>query len=125
MSISSRLTEVLHETFEIPFDDTSRIIIFSDLHRGDNSRADDFAQNESLFVYALQHYLREGFTYIELGDGDELTETPNFPDILRAHKEVFTVMREFYRQGRFHMMFGNHDIIRKLPSEVAKTLFGA
>ena len=123
MSISSRLTEVLHEAIEIPFDDNSRIIIFSDLHRGDNSRADDFAQNESLFVCALQHYLREGFTYIELGDGDELTETPNFQDILRAHKEVFTVMRAFYQQGRFHMIFGNHDIIRKLPSEVAKTLF--
>ncbi len=123
MSISSRLSEVLRSATEIPFDDVSRIIIFSDLHRGDNSRADDFAQNKPLFVHALNHYLREGFTYIELGDGDELTENSNFDDILRAHKEVFLVMREFHQRGRLHLIFGNHDIIRKLPNEVRKTLF--
>jgi UDP-2,3-diacylglucosamine pyrophosphatase LpxH len=122
MSISSRLTEVLRDAAELPFDDSSRIIIFSDLHRGDNSRADDFAPNEALFIHALNYYLREGFSYIELGDGDELTENGNFDDILRAHKEVFLVMREFHKLGRLHLIFGNHDIIRKLPNEVRRTL---
>ena len=123
MSISSRLSEVLRNASELPFDDSSRMIIFSDLHRGDNSRADDFAPNAPIFVDALNYYLREGFTYIELGDGDELTENSNFDDILRAHTNVFLVMREFYLRGRLHLMFGNHDIIRKLPNEVRKTLY--
>ena len=67
-----RLTKVFEAAKRIPFDDSSRIVFFSDCHRGDNGRTDPFARNKELFLHALNHYYREGFTYIEVGDGDDL-----------------------------------------------------
>ncbi len=123
MSVFSRLTEAFEAAAEIPFDDTSRFIFFSDCHRGDNSWADNFARNQSLFFFALEYYHRNGFTYFELGDGDELYENRRFSSIRRAHSHIFWLMREFYRAGRFHLVYGNHDHERSDPRVVAKTLF--
>ena len=80
MSISSRLTAVLTEARKqpIPFDDTSKLIFFSDCHRGDNSWADEFARNQSLYFFALKNYYDQGFTYIEIGDGDDLYKNKHF-----------------------------------------------
>ena len=74
MSISQRLTDVFQSAKELPFDDSSRFILFSDCHRGVNDWADEFANNQGLFFHALERYYAEGFTYIELGDVDELWE---------------------------------------------------
>jgi predicted phosphodiesterase len=123
MSVYTRLTEVFQSAPEIPFDDKSRLVFFSDCHRGDNSWADDFAKNQSLFFYALEYYLEKDFTYFELGDGDELYENKHFADIRSAHSHIFWRLREFYRAGRFHMVYGNHDKERADPKVVAKTLF--
>jgi predicted phosphodiesterase len=98
------------------------LILFSDVHRGDNSWADDFAHNQNLFFFALEHYFKEGFTYIELGDGDELWENKRFTDVRLAHSHVFWQMSEFYRSGRLHMIYGNHDMERSDVSVVAETL---
>ena len=81
MSVSSRLTEVFQSAPEIQFDDTSRLIFFSDCHRGDNSWADNFSKNQNVYFRALEYYFNEGFTYFELGDGDELYENKYFSDI--------------------------------------------
>ena len=72
MSVASRLSEVFESSEKIPFDDSSKFILFSDCHRGDNSWTDDFAQNQNIFFHALNFYYDGGFTYIEVGDGDEL-----------------------------------------------------
>jgi UDP-2,3-diacylglucosamine pyrophosphatase LpxH len=108
---------------EIPFNDSSKIVLFSDCHRGDNSWADDFAHNQSLFYFALEHYYEQGFTCIEIGDSDELHENKRFEDIRRAHSHVFFLMRDFYRDGRLYLIFGNHDIERKDPKVVERTLY--
>jgi predicted phosphodiesterase len=123
MSTFQRLTEVFDQAEEIPFDDSSKIILISDCHRGDNSWADDFAHNQSLFFFALEYYLGNGFTYIELGDGDELYENRHFESIRRAHSHIVWIMREFYRAGRLHLLYGNHDLERKDPDVVARTLY--
>jgi predicted phosphodiesterase len=123
MSVSSRLTEVFQSAPEIPFDDSARLICFSDCHRGDNSWADEFARNQNLFFFALEHYFNEGYTYFELGDGDELYENNHFSDIRSAHSRIFKRMREFYQAGRFHMIYGNHDLERADPKVVENTLF--
>lgn len=94
----------------VPFDDCSRIAFFSDCHRGDNSRADVFARNEALFYRALTHYYREGFTYIEVGDGDELLKNRRFSDIREAHGRIFDLLHRFDRQNRLYLILGNHDI---------------
>ncbi|MGD2157784.1 MAG: hypothetical protein PVG32_13000 [Anaerolineales bacterium] len=123
MSTSTRLTEVLKSALEIPFDDTSKYILFSDCHRGDNSWADDFAHNQSLFFHALTYYLEQGFTYIEVGDGDELFENREFKHIRYAHSHIFWLLRQFHLKNRLYMLYGNHDIERKSQDIVADTLY--
>ena len=123
MSINKRLTEVFESAHEIPFDDSGKFVLFSDIHRGDNSWADDFAHNQTLFFHALNYYYNEGFTYIEVGDVDELWENRDFADIRRAHSHVFWLMRKFHTDQRFHLIWGNHDMERRDPNQVAKTLY--
>jgi UDP-2,3-diacylglucosamine pyrophosphatase LpxH len=123
MSVSSRLTEVFKASKEIAFNDSSKFIFFSDCHRGDNSWADTFARNQNLFSAALTHYYKEGFTYIEIGDGDELWGNRNFSVIRQAHSDVFCLMRKFYLDGRFYMLLGNHDIVKKNTKFVQNNLF--
>jgi UDP-2,3-diacylglucosamine pyrophosphatase LpxH len=105
-----RMTQAFQAAKRILFDDNSRLVFFSDLHRGDNSRADAFAQNEALFIQALQHYYRRGFTYVEVGDGDELWQNRRLSDIKRAHRRTFDALHAFAAEDRLHMLFGNHDI---------------
>lgn len=122
MSTSKRLTEVFASAKEIPFDDSSKFALFSDCHRGDNSWADDFAHNQSLFFHALNQYYKEGFTYIEVGDADELWENKRLADIRRAHSHVFWLMGKFYKEERLYLIQGNHDMERKAPRIVRETL---
>jgi len=120
---SERLSEVFEAAPVIEFDDRDRFIIFSDCHRGDASWKDDYAHNRNLHLHALTYYLEKGFTYIELGDGDELFENKHFEDIRYAHSSVFRKMKEFYDEGRLLMVHGNHDIERRDPEVVAEQLF--
>jgi UDP-2,3-diacylglucosamine pyrophosphatase LpxH len=113
-----RLNAAYEAAVELPFDDSSRYIFFSDCHRGDNSRADAFAPNKPLFLHALTHYFREGFTYVEVGDGDEMWKNRRMDDIIRSHPRVFDLLHRFSREGRLHIIVGNHDIgSRKQPTD--------
>jgi len=122
MSAEKRLTKVFNKATEIPFDDSDKFILFSDCHRGDNSWADEFTHNHNLFLYALQDYFSKGFTYIEVGDGDELWENARFEDIRQAHTQVFCQMQKFHREKRLYLIWGNHDIERRNKKIVGKTL---
>lgn len=115
MTVSKRLTEVLFSSPKIPFDDYSRFIIMSDCHRGDGGWGDNFSDNQHLFMAALQYYYERGFTYIELGDGDELWENRKIDRIISTHNDVFWLLSQFYRNDRFYMIYGNHDIVKKDP----------
>ena len=118
MSSQSRLDRAYREARVIPFDDRSRLILFSDCHRGDNSFADDFANNRNIYYHALKHYHREGFTYLELGDGDELWENLSFESIFEAHKNIYQLLKLFHQEGRLYRLWGNHDMIYKDPKYV-------
>ncbi len=111
-----RMTQVLRSAQRVLFDDDSRLIFFSDLHRGDNSRSDAFAQNESLFLQALRHYYDEGFTYVEVGDGDELWQNRRLSAVKEAHGRTFDLLHAFANDNRLHMLFGNHDIRSSEPN---------
>ena len=112
MSAEKRLTKVFNKATEIPFDDSDKFILFSDCHRGDDSWADEFSHNHNLFLHALQDYFSRGFTYIEVGDGDELWENQRFKDIRQAHPEIFRQMKHFHQEKRLYLIWGNHDIDR-------------
>lgn len=115
MSINSRLSQVFSSSIRIPFDDYSRFIIMSDCHRGDASYSDNFSNNQNIFFAALLYYFERGFTYIELGDGDELWENRDINSIISSHSDAFWLMSQFYKEGRFYMLYGNHDIVKKDP----------
>ncbi|WP_178986726.1 metallophosphoesterase family protein [Winogradskyella helgolandensis] len=122
MSSKTRLDRAYNTAKRLKFDDTSKIILFSDCHRGDNSFADDFANNRNIYFHALRHYFLEGFSYCELGDGDELWENLSFESIFSAHKNVYMLMKQFHDENRLHMIWGNHDMVYRDPKYVEKHL---
>lgn len=121
MSADYRITRAFKQAKKLPLNQQSKYILFSDCHRGDNSFADDFAHNRKVYLHALSQYLQEGFTYIELGDGDELWEN-NFKKILKANKDVFLLLKEFHDSNRLHFIWGNHDMDYKNPRHIEKNL---
>lgn len=122
LSTKSRLNRAYNEAIRIPFNDNSKFILFSDCHRGDNSFADDFANNRNIYFHALKHYYNEGFHYCELGDGDELWENLSFTSLLHAHKNVYLLMKQFHDEERLHMIWGNHDMVYRKQDYVDKYL---
>ncbi|AXT62281.1 serine/threonine protein phosphatase [Aquimarina sp. AD10] len=123
MSSQSRLDRAYKNAKVIAFDDTSKFVLFSDCHRGDNSFADEFANNRNIYFHALKHYYNEGFTYCELGDGDELWENLNFDVVFRSHKNVYELLQLFYNGNRLAMIWGNHDMVYRNPKYVKKHLY--
>jgi predicted phosphodiesterase len=121
-SSKKRLDKAFKNAKTINFDDSSKFILFSDCHRGDNSFADDFANNRNIYFHALKHYYAEGFQYCEIGDGDELWENLSFQPIFEAHKNVYLLMKLFHEQNRLHMIWGNHDMVYRDPNFVEKHL---
>lgn len=123
MSSSSRISSAYKNARRISFNDASQFVIFSDCHRGDNSFADEFANNRNIYFHALKHYYQEGYTYCELGDGDELWENREFKSVLEAHKNVFELMRLFFNEGRLFRLVGNHDMVYKRQRFIEKHLY--
>ncbi len=121
-SARKRLDKAYNEAKCVPFDDNSKFILFSDCHRGDNSFADDFANNRNIYFHALNHYYNEGYSYLELGDGDELWENLSFQSIFYAHKNVYMLMKQFHDQGRLYMIWGNHDMVYRNKNYIKKHL---
>lgn len=121
-SSKKRLDSAYSNAKIIDFDNDSKLILFSDCHRGDNSFADDFANNRNIYFHALKHYYNEGFQYFELGDGDELWENIKFESILHAHKNVFKLMKRFHDENKLHMIWGNHDMVYRDTKYVRKHL---
>lgn len=115
MSVNKRLSQVLSSSPRIPFNNYSRFIIMSDCHRGDGGWADNFSYNQNIFFAALQYYYERDFTYIELGDGDELWENRSIDDIIDTHSDAFWLMSQFYKSNRFYMLYGNHDMVKMDP----------
>lgn len=113
MDALRRISRVFDAAEQIIFDDSSKIVLMSDCHRGDGSWADDFLRNQNLYFAALTHYYNSSFTYIEIGDGDELWENRSFFDIKQIHSNVFWLLSKFYYEGRLHMIYGNHDMVKK------------
>jgi UDP-2,3-diacylglucosamine pyrophosphatase LpxH len=110
MFTDKRLTQAFKKARVEYFDENSRYIFFSDCHRGDDSMSDEFARNQQLFIHALDYYYNNGYTYIEVGDGDELWEYPNFKHIRMAHSDVFLELKKFDNEKRLIILYGNHNI---------------
>ncbi|AFM41802.1 hypothetical protein Desaci_2890 [Desulfosporosinus acidiphilus SJ4] len=118
-----RISKIFQDAEKIPFDDSSKIILFSDVHRGDGSWADDFLKNQNLYYAALNHYYHENYSYIEIGDGDELWKNNKLSEIIDVHNDTFNLLSRFYNEGRFYMISGNHDIVKQSNQYVTDNLY--
>jgi predicted phosphodiesterase len=123
MNTQGRLDGAFERAKRISFNDDSKFIFFSDVHRGDNSLADEFAHNQNIYYYALNKYFEDGYTYIEIGDGDELWEHSNFNHIRNAHSDVYLLIKKFFDEDRFIMLYGNHNMQFKHNYYVKKDLY--
>lgn len=123
MNSLNRISKVFKASEKITFDDSSKIVLMSDSHRGDGNWPDDFSKNQNIYYAALTHYYKKGYTYIEIGDGDELWETKNFTEIIHIHIDVFWLLSKFFKEGRLYFIFGNHDIVKKDDSYVRNNLY--
>ena len=61
-----------------------------------------FAQN--FFIYALNQYATQGYTYIEVGDGDELWQNPHFHKVFKAHPRTFDLLHSLYEKKQLYML---------------------
>lgn len=120
MDTDKRLTQAYEDARVEAFNDSSKYIIFSDVHRGDGSHFDEFSKNQVIYRHALEYYFENGYTYIEAGDGDELWENPRVAHIKTAHVHIFSTIKKFHDQNRLIMIYGNHNIYLKNMDYVEK-----
>lgn len=113
MRTDNRLTQAYKNAQIEYFDENSKYIFFSDVHRGDDSVSDEFTRNQNIFLHALNYYYNQGYVYVEAGDGDELWEYPAFKHIRLAHTDIFITLKKFFDDHRFIMLYGNHNIYLK------------
>jgi len=89
--------------------ENSRIIVFSDQHRGAKNGADDFMKAEGSYLAALEYYFQNKFQYISLGDSEELWEN-TLAQVKKNNTITFEAEKKFILQDRFFKIFGNHDL---------------
>lgn len=116
MGYRGRINRAFKNAPVITADENSRFVLFSDCHRGNGTHNDNFLKTQHLYFAALKHYYDNGFTYIELGDGDELWENRSMEQIKEIHSNVFWLLSLFYRENRLYMLYGNHDMEKKFNS---------
>lgn len=113
MSYYSRLYKSFEGALRLPLNYYTKYVLISDCHRGCGTSNDNFLKNQNLYFAALQHYYKRGFTYIELGDGDELWENRSMKQIEETHGDVFWLFSLFQARKRLYLLYGNHDMVKK------------
>jgi predicted phosphodiesterase len=94
----------------VPFNEKKdKFIILSDQHKGARDSADVFAKSAKTYLAALDYYDREMFTYINLGDSEELWGNM-FLSVKKHNKATFENEKRFIKRNAFVKIFGNHDL---------------
>ena len=97
----------------IPFDIYGgKVIIFSDQHKGGRNGADDFVLAEANYLAALDHYDKNGFSLIGLGDCEELWEN-TLGKVKESYPKTFEAEKRFVARRSFVKVLGNHDLYWK------------
>lgn len=118
-----KLDHIYNHAPEIEINHSSRLVFFSDCHRGAGNWGDNFLLNQNIYHAALTYYNRRKFTYVELGDGDELWENKDMQEIWNIHENQFHLLSDFYKEGRCYMIYGNHDKQKRCQDKVCHTVF--
>lgn len=113
--MSKKLDRIFRNSKRMTIDNDTKIVIMSDCHRGIGDNYDNFLKNRNIFESALNYYYNNDFTYIELGDGDDMWEVKNYKEIVEENLNIFKLLKKFYDSNRLIMIYGNHDIEKKYP----------
>jgi UDP-2,3-diacylglucosamine pyrophosphatase LpxH len=112
------------DTITLEYGRGAKYALFSDLHIGDGTPADNFRQNEKTFLDALEYYREGKFSIILLGDVEEFHQF-SMLNISRRYfkkvyqKSVYSALTEFPEKKIFRVI-GNHDIDWALEDPLAK-----
>lgn len=117
-----RIDSVFKEAVVVDGNKHRKMVFFSDCHRGNGSWNDSFLNNKILYQAALNYYNRQNYTYVELGDGDELWENRCIQQISEVHGDVFNQLNGFFHSGRIFVLYGNHDIIKSRKTSCSADL---
>ena len=107
---------------KVKINDDSKIVVVSDVHRGDGTYADSLIGNKNIYFAALSYYYNEGYILIEAGDGDELWKNKNYIDIAYNYDGIFKLLNKFNKEERLHLIYGNHDKQKSNPEYMDKQL---
>ncbi len=97
-----------------------KFIIFSDQHKGNRDNADDFAGNEGNYLKALDYYKKQNFSFINLGDSEELWKYK--PQQVLPNNEKAFAAEAAFQPSNYFKTFGNHDLIWKNKIDVEMLL---
>lgn len=120
MNCRKRLERAYADAVRLPLNAHSRYALISDCHRGVGTAYDNFLKNQHLFDAALRHYVKNGFFYIELGDGEELWENFSQGQIESCYSDLYERFGTLERQGRILRLYGNHNMELKNERLVKK-----
>jgi len=96
---------------------TDNFIVFSDQHKGTKTFDDDFLNNEINYLAALKYYQQQQFSFINLGDTEELWECK--PDkVIAAYESTLKAEAVFQAGDKYYRTFGNHDLLWKNKLDV-------
>ncbi|MBW3467439.1 metallophosphoesterase [Arthrospiribacter ruber] len=91
----------------------NNFIIFSDLHKGNKGRRDEFRHAEGNYLAALEYYNTHQANYINLGDSEEFWKF-NIFQIMQHNKKNFEAEKKFVSRKAFYKVYGNHDLFWKI-----------
>jgi UDP-2,3-diacylglucosamine pyrophosphatase LpxH len=102
--------------------DEQPLVFVSDLHKGTRDGADDFRICENAYRTCLDHYYKEGFRLLVVGDVEELWE--DWPGkVIEKYKATLELEAKFHDDNRrYERLWGNHDDLWNDPKQVAKHL---
>lgn len=123
MNYVRKISKVFNKSEVVSFDDSSKLVLISDCHRGDGNWGDNFARNQNIYFRALNYYYDKGYTYFELGDGDELWENRKLTEIKEIHSNIFWLLSKFFNEKRLYMVYGNHDMVKRDKKYVKDNMY--
>jgi len=105
----AHLEGLLQKAKPVHLDQSSRILILSDLHMGNGGRLDEFRQNSELLKTILNsYYLPEKYSLVLNGDIEELFKFP-LKSIAAKWNHFYELFQRFEKNGFFLKTYGNHD----------------
>lgn len=119
---SKKLDKVYKKAPIFIFKPGTKLVFFSDHHKGDGEKgSDDFQRNTLIYRKALEWYFVKGYTLVLVGDVEEMWECKP-SNIFNWNGIVYQLEKRFHDQGRLIKIVGNHDFIWYNKKNVKKYL---